>query len=291
MEIAIVGSGYVGLVTGVCFASVGNIVHCIDINTNTINMLQQGHIHIYEPQLEELLQSNIKEQRLFFSTKLSDSIHNVDCIFICVGTPTREDGSCNVDYVYAVAEEIAQTVVKDMIVIVKSTVPVGTTSKVQKIIDEGIRKRGCSCVVECVSNPEFLKEGSAIEDFKRPDRIIVGLDSNKSKRFFEELYAPFSRSKNKLLFMSVRSAEMSKYTANAMLAMKISFINEMATLCEKNGADISEVRAGIGSDSRIGYHFIYPGLGYGGSCFPKDVKALLSQGNDYGLTMDMLAAT
>lgn len=291
MEIAIVGSGYVGLVTGACFASVGNIVHCIDVNADTIAMLREGRVHIYEPQLEELVQSNIKEERLFFSTQLQDILHQVDCVFICVGTPTREDGSCNVDYVYAVAEEIAESVENDIIVIVKSTVPVGTTSQVDSIIRKGIKKRAVSCSVQCVSNPEFLKEGSAIEDFKRPDRIIVGTDSNDTREFFEELYAPFSRSKNKLLFMSVKSAEMSKYAANSMLATKISFINEMAMLCEKNGADISEVRVGIGSDSRIGYHFIYPGLGYGGSCFPKDVKALISQGNTYNLEMNMLCAT
>lgn len=288
MKIVIVGSGYVGLVTGACFASAGNVVHCVDINPETISKLKQGQVHIYEPQLEELLESNIKEGRLYFTTELKEVINEADCIFICVGTPTNQDGSCNVEYVYGVAKEIGESIGRDSIVVVKSTVPVGTTSVVRSIIEEEVKKRGFLYDIECVSNPEFLKEGSAVEDFKKPDRILIGTDSLKVQSFFEELYAPFSRSKNKLIFMRTRSAEMSKYTANAMLATKISFINEMAQLCEKNGADISEVRAGIGSDNRIGYHFIYPGLGYGGSCFPKDVKALIHQGKECNLNMDIL---
>lgn len=290
MRIGIVGTGYVGLVTGACFASVGNEVYCVDTNTETIAKLQQGIVPIYEPQLEGIVRTTYSDGLLHFTTDITEIVSHVDCIFICVGTPTGVDGACNTKYVEIVAQSIGEHLAKDMLVIVKSTVPVGTTKKVAKIIEQACIRRSVQYVVDCVFNPEFLKEGHAVEDFKKPDRIIIGTDTTTVCSFFEELYLPFNRNKSRLMFMSIPSAEMTKYASNAMLATKISFINEIARICEKTGADIAEVRNGMGADIRIGYHFIYPGVGYGGSCFPKDIRALMYTAKEHGVPTPILEA-
>jgi len=275
VKLTVVGSGYVGLVTGTCFADMGNNVICADNDIKKIEMLKNGQIPIWEPGLEELVKQNVAEGRLSFTTNIEKAVKNSLICFIAVGTPPDEDGSADLQYVLAVAKDIATYMNDYKIIVDKSTVPVGTADKVKKEIQNILDKRNVSIDFDVISNPEFLKEGAAIEDFMKPDRVVIGADNSRVKEYMHELYAPFCRTHEKLIIMSVRSAEMTKYAANAMLATKISFMNEMAKLCELMGADIGEVRHGIGSDSRIGYKFIYPGVGYGGSCFPKDVKALI----------------
>jgi len=283
MDICIIGTGYVGLVSAACFAETGNNVWCIDKNRKIIDSLKKGEIPIYEPGLKPLVHSNVAEGRLNFSTNLKDGINNSFFLFNCVGTPSKEDGSCDLSYIYDVANSIGMLIDDYKIIINKSTVPVGTADDVHNIIQKKIKEREVDVEFDVVSNPEFLKEGDAVNDFMKPDRIIFGTPNVRTTKLLEMLYGPFAQNRDKIITMSVRSAEMTKYAANCMLATKISFINEIATICENVGADVGDVRIGIGSDHRIGYHFIYPGLGYGGSCFPKDVKALVStaQQNDY----------
>jgi UDPglucose 6-dehydrogenase len=276
MNVAIVGTGYVGLVTAACFAEMGNHVCCIDVNDAIISELKQGNIHIYEPGLEELVKRNMEGGRLHFTTKLTEGIENALFVFNCVGTPSNTDGSCNLTYIHQVAAQIGDILSEYKVIVNKSTVPVGTADQVRHIIFKGLSERNVNVEFDVVSNPEFLKEGDAVNDFMKPDRIIVGTDNIRTAKLLETLYAPFARSRDKLIIMSARSAELTKYAANCMLATKISFINEIANICESVGADVRDVRIGIGADHRIGYHFIYPGMGYGGSCFPKDVKALIT---------------
>ncbi|WP_029895232.1 UDP-glucose dehydrogenase family protein [Desulfohalovibrio reitneri] len=282
MNVCIVGTGYVGLVSAACFAEMGNDVVCVDVNPQVVDMLNQGRIHIYEPGLEELVSRNAAEGRLRFTTDLARGLEDALCVFITVGTPAKPDGSCDLVYVNQVAAQIGRAMAEYKIIVDKSTVPVGTADQVREIVKEELEKRGADISFDVVSNPEFLKEGDAVNDFMKPDRVIVGCDSEKAARHLELLYAPYARSRDKLIVMGIRSAEMTKYAANCLLATKISFINEVANICEKVGADVREVRVGIGSDHRIGYHFIYPGVGYGGSCFPKDVKALINTANESG---------
>jgi len=290
MKLAVIGTGYVGLVTGTCFAEMGNNVICVDNNKSKIDGLNKGKIPIWEPGLEDMVHRNVEGSRLAFTTNTKEAVENSDICFIAVGTPPDEDGSADLQYVLAVAKDIASYMNGYKIIVDKSTVPVGTADKVKKTIKEVLNQRGVKHKFDVVSNPEFLKEGDAINDSMKPDRVVVGTDSNKCAGIMRELYKPFARSHEKLIIMSVRSAEMTKYTANAMLATKISFMNDIANLCELNGSDISEVRHGIGSDSRIGYKFIYPGVGYGGSCFPKDVKALIKMADDTGTKTRVLQA-
>ena len=283
MDICIVGTGYVGLVAAACFAEMGNHVTCIDKNSIIVDSLSAGKIHIYEPGLDTLVKRNHDEGRLSFSTELSQGLSNALFVFNCVGTPPNPDGSCDLSYVEQVAKEIGSIIEDYKIVINKSTVPVGTADLVKSIIQKELETRDCSIQFDVVSNPEFLKEGDAVNDFMKPDRVIVGTDDVRTAKLLETLYSPFARSREKMIIMSIRSAEMTKYAANCMLATKISFMNEIANICERVGADVKDVRVGIGSDHRIGYSFIYPGVGYGGSCFPKDVKALIHTAveNDY----------
>lgn len=285
MKITIVGTGYVGLVTGACLAETGACVRCIDIDTKKITDLNNGFLPIYEPGLEPIVKRNIKNGRLSFSTSLGKVVNDSDVIFIAVGTPPDEDGSADLKYVIGVAEEIGRHLQKYTVVVTKSTVPVGTAQKVFKAIKSEITKKGLDFNFDVASNPEFLKEGNAVEDFMKPDRIVVGVGTKKAEQVLRRLYKPFVLNNHPLIFMDIASAEMTKYTANAMLATKISFINDIANLCELVGADIQAVRNGIGTDSRIGNKFLYPGVGYGGSCFPKDVKALIKTGldNNHGL--------
>ena len=290
MHICTIGSGYVGLVSAACFAEMGNKVTCVDVNPDVVRSLGAGQVHIYEPGLDELVMRNHQEGRLEFTTDLSQGMRDADFIFITVGTPSRDDGSCDLSYVEDAARAIGRNLQKPVIVVDKSTVPVGTADMVDCLICEELKKRGEDIAFEVVSNPEFLKEGDAVSDFMKPDRVIVGTSSLHAAEMLHELYAPFARSREKMLVLSVRSAEMAKYAANCMLATKISFINEMARICEEVGADIREVRVGIGSDHRIGYHFIYPGVGYGGSCFPKDVKALIHTARQAGVRPRLLEA-
>jgi len=290
MDICIVGTGYVGLVTAACFAETGNNVICVDINVDIIKKLKQGQVHIFEPGLEDLIQRNLEQGRLQFTTDIKEGIAKGLFIFICVGTPPKEDGSCDMRYVEGVARDIGRYINEYRIVVNKSTVPVGTADRVRAIILEELKRRGVDVEFDVVSNPEFLKEGDAVSDFMKPDRIIVGTDNVRTAELLKALYAPFARSREKLIVMSIRSAEMTKYAANAMLATKISFINEIANICEQVGADVSDVRLGIGADHRIGYHFIYPGVGYGGSCFPKDVKALISTAKQMGYDPKLLSS-
>ncbi len=290
MRLCIVGTGYVGLVSAACFAEMGNTVHCVDANPAIVKQLEAGHVHIFEPGLDELVKRNAAEGRLSFTTCLADGLRGAECVFICVGTPPWSDGSCDLRYVEQVAREIGSHLASPLIIVDKSTVPVGTADRVHALVSAELNRRGESIPFDVVSNPEFLKEGDAVNDFMKPDRIIVGTNSERAAAIMRELYAPFARSREKLIVMSPRSAEMTKYAANGMLATKISFINGIATLCEKVGADVRDVRNGIGSDSRIGYHFIYPGLGYGGSCFPKDVKALIHTARTYGMEPALLNA-
>jgi UDPglucose 6-dehydrogenase len=290
MKLAVVGSGYVGLVTGACFAEMGNEVICVDNNKEKIRMLLDGVIPIYEPGLDDLVKRNSAEGRLSFTTDIKTAVEQSQIIFIAVGTPPDEDGSADLQYVLAVATDIARYMNDYKIVVDKSTVPVGTADLVRKEMQAILDSRGSQLAFDVVSNPEFLKEGAAIDDFMKPDRVVVGVESETAGEVMRELYIPFNMNSDRVIVMSVRSAEMTKYAANAMLATKISFMNEVALLCEKLGADVAEVRHGIGSDSRIGYKFIYPGVGYGGSCFPKDVKALIHMARKAGVEPKVMAA-
>lgn len=290
MKITIFGSGYVGLVTGTCLAEVGNEVLCVDTNEQKITLLKQGKVPIYEPGLNALVQKNIEGKRLSFTTDVVQGVAHGLFQFIAVGTPPDEDGSADLQYVVAVAHSIGEHMENYRIIVNKSTVPVGTADKVRKAICEALERRGRKLEIDVVSNPEFLKEGAAIEDFMKPDRIIVGTDNPRTTELLRVLYAPFNRNHDRLVAMDVRSAELTKYAANAILATKISFMNELANLAERIGADIEQVRLGIGSDPRIGYHFIYPGCGYGGSCFPKDVKALEYIAREVGYNAELLCA-
>lgn len=282
MNVCIVGTGYVGLVSAACFAEMGNNIFCVDVNPKVVETLESGKVHIYEPGLEDLVKRNTEQGRLHFTTNLAEGIAKAQVVFITVGTPCGDDGTCDLKYVDAVAREVGALMTSPKIVVDKSTVPVGTADRVRSIIGEELAKRGEDIHFDVVSNPEFLKEGDAVNDFMKPDRVIVGTEDEESAEILRTLYSPFARSREKLIVMGVRSAEMTKYAANCMLATKISFINEVANICERVGANVSEVRAGIGSDSRIGYSFIYPGVGYGGSCFPKDVKALIGTAKESG---------
>ncbi|MBW6389614.1 MULTISPECIES: UDP-glucose dehydrogenase family protein [Halomonadaceae] len=290
MRITIFGSGYVGLVTGACLADVGHRVMCVDIDEDKVARLNAGEVPIYEPGLEELIRKNKSAGRLEFTTDAAQAVEFGLLQFIAVGTPSDEDGSADLKYVLKVAETIGQHMNDYKIVVDKSTVPVGTASKVERTVAAELEKRGLELAFDVCSNPEFLKEGAAIEDFSRGSRIIVGTDSERVKKAMQECYGPYNRQRDKLMFMGVRSAELTKYAANAMLATKISFINEIANLAERLGADVEEVRHGIGSDPRIGYSFIYPGCGYGGSCFPKDVKALAHTAEEIGHPAEMIKA-
>ena len=288
MNISIVGTGYVGLVSGACFAELGATVRCIDTNTEKIDGLNNGIMPIYEPGLEDLVKRNVKAGRLFFSTDLTESLNDVEMLFIAVGTPPGEDGSADLSHVLAVARKIGENLEKYLLVVTKSTVPVGSSRLVKKTIEEELQKRGRQVEFDVASNPEFLKEGAAIDDFMKPDRVVVGVESERARELMTKLYAPMLLSNFRVIFMDIPSAEMTKYAANAMLATRISFINEIANLCEKVGADVSMVRKGIGTDSRIGSKFLYPGPGFGGSCFPKDVKALIRTGKDHGAPLTLL---
>ena len=275
MKVSIVGTGYVGLVTGTCFSETGLTVTCVDIDKEKVDGLKKGKLPIYEPGLETMIKRNVEKGRLFFTTSLKESLEDAVAVFIAVGTPPDEDGSADLKHVLAVGRKIGQLIDHYMVIVTKSTVPVGTAEKVRQIIREEITKRGADIDFDMASNPEFLKEGAAVQDFLRPDRIVIGVDSEKAKKTMERLYKPFVLNNHPIYFMNIPSSELTKYTANSMLATKISFMNDIANLCEILGADINMVRKGIGSDSRIGNKFIYPGAGYGGSCFPKDVQALI----------------
>jgi len=291
MKITVIGTGYVGLVSGTCFAEMGNKVTCIDVDTKKIKKLEEGIIPIYEPGLEAMVKRNYERNTLKFSTKLSEHLDTCDIAFIAVGTPMGDDGSADLKYVLQVAKEIGQHMTTPLIVVDKSTVPVGTADKVRATITAELENRGVTIDFDVVSNPEFLKEGDAISDFMKPDRVVIGADRDDTAETMRSLYSPFFRSGSaRLIVMDVRSAEMTKYVANAMLATKISFMNEVSNICELVGADVNDVRIGIGSDSRIGYSFIYPGAGYGGSCFPKDVKALHRTANQYGFNAELIGA-
>ena len=290
MKIAVVGTGYVGLVTGTCFAEVGIDVVCIDIDQKKIDNLHKGILPIYEPGLEEMVARNVKSGRLNFSTSLAESIKGADVAFIAVGTPPGEDGSADLKYVLAVARGMGENMDNYTVVVTKSTVPVGTAAKVRAEIEQALAKRGARVEFDVASNPEFLKEGAAIDDFLKPDRIVVGVSSDRAEETMRRLYKPFLLNGHPIIFMDIPSAEMTKYAANSMLATKISFMNDIANLCEIMGADVNKVRQGIGSDVRIGHRFIYPGIGYGGSCFPKDVKALIKTAQENGYQMQVLQA-
>ncbi|MEA2061259.1 MAG: UDP-glucose/GDP-mannose dehydrogenase family protein [Thermodesulfobacteriota bacterium] len=290
MKITMIGTGYVGLVSGACFSEMGSTVTCVDVDEKKIENLKQGILPIYEPGLEAMVQQNHKDGLLHFSTSLARAMEDSSLYFIAVGTPPREDGSADLQYVLSVAAEIGRNLADYAVIVDKSTVPVGTADKVRETIQAELDSRGVDIDFDVVSNPEFLKEGAALGDFLKPDRIIVGADTKKARTVMKRVYAPFSRNRDKIIFMSVRDAEMTKYTANSMLAAKISFMNEIANICECLGVDVENVRKGIGSDSRIGYSFIYPGCGYGGSCFPKDVKALIRSSLDCGVEPELLLA-
>jgi len=288
MKLTIIGTGYVGLVTGACFAEMGSKVTCVDVDKEKIENLTKGILPIYEPGLENLVNQNFKEGTLEFSTNFKQSSNDSNVFFIAVGTPPGEDGSADLQYVLQVAKEIGQNITEYSVIVDKSTVPVGTADKVKTAIKTELLKRNLAIEFDVVSNPEFLKEGAAVNDFLKPDRIIVGADTQRAIQVMKRLYAPFSRNREKVILMNVRDAEMTKYAANSMLATKISFMNEISNICERLGVDVENVRKGIGSDSRIGYSFIYPGCGYGGSCFPKDVKALIKTSQDQGFEPDLL---
>ena len=274
MKIAVIGTGYVGLVSGTCFAEVGNTVTCVDVNAKKIENLKKGIIPIYEPGLEAMVLNNIANKNLFFTTDIAQAIKQVEVVFIAVGTPMGEDGSADLQYVLSVAQSIGEAMEQHLIIVNKSTVPVGTADKIKDVIASTLKKRGANIAFDIVSNPEFLKEGKAIQDFMKPDRVVIGAESSYAFEKMKALYSSFFLQHERFITMDIRSAEMTKYAANAMLATKISFMNEIANICERVGADVNKVRLGIGSDTRIGYSFIYPGCGYGGSCFPKDVLAL-----------------
>lgn len=288
MNIAIVGTGYVGLVSGTCFAEMGNTVTCVDVNEEKIQNLQEGIMPIYEPGLKEMVLQNQEDGRLKFSTSLASCIDAVDVVFSAVGTPPDEDGSADLRYVLEVAREFGRHIKKYTLLITKSTVPVGTWAKVKKAVQEELDKRGVSVPFGVASNPEFLKEGTAIEDFMRPDRVVVGVEDDKAAALMRQLYRPFSMISDRVQICDIPSAEMIKYASNSMLATRISFMNDIANLCELVGADVEAVRRGMGADDRIGSKFLYPGCGYGGSCFPKDVKALIRSGAELGYRMSIL---
>lgn len=290
MKITIVGTGYVGLVTGTCFAEVGINVVCVDIDQKKIDNLKKGISPIYEPGLDVMIERNVEKGRLLFTTDLPSCVNDTDVIFIAVGTPPDEDGSADLQYVLDVARTVGKNMTKHVMVVTKSTVPVGTAKKVREVIQEELDKRGLNIEFDVASNPEFLKEGDAINDFMKPDRIVVGIESSVAEDIMSKLYKPFTLNGHPVIFMDVPSAEMTKYAANSMLATKISFMNDIANLCEIVGADVNMVRKGIGSDTRIGNKFIYPGIGYGGSCFPKDVKALIKTADKLGYPMRVLKA-
>lgn len=290
MNIAIVGTGYVGLVSGACFAEVGINVTCVDIDKQKIDNLKNGIIPIYEPGLDELVSRNVKENRLKFTTDLASCIDAVDVVFSAVGTPPDEDGSADLKYVLEVARTFGRHINKYAILVTKSTVPVGTSKKIKAVIEEELQKRGENIPFEVASNPEFLKEGAAIKDFMSPDRVVIGVESERSRKVMERLYRPFLLNNFRVIFMDIASAEMTKYAANSMLATRISFMNDIANLCELVGADVNMVRKGIGTDARIGNKFLYAGCGYGGSCFPKDVKALIHTGKENGYHMRVIEA-
>lgn len=285
MKITVIGTGYVGLVAGTCFADMGNDVICVDNNLEKLKKLEQGIIPIYEPGLEELVKSNVNENRLTFSSDLDKAVKASEVCFIAVGTPQDEDGSADLQYVLGVAEQIGKAINGYKVIVDKSTVPVGTAEKVAEVIKKNLTS---SYDFDVVSNPEFLKQGNAVDDFLMPDRVVIGSNSEKATKIMQEIYSPFFRTGNRIIVMDVKSAEMTKYAANSFLATKISFINEIANLCEKVGADAEMVRVGISTDSRIGNKFLFPGLGYGGSCFPKDVKALIKTGEDFGCDMSII---
>ena len=290
MKIAIVGTGYVGLVSGTCFAEIGVNVTCVDTNKEKIESLQKGNIPIFENGLEEMVLRNMKAKRLKFTTSLESCLDEVEVIFSAVGTPPDEDGSADLKYVLEVARTIGRNMKQYKLVVTKSTVPVGTASKVRAVIQEELDKRGVTVDFDVASNPEFLKEGNAISDFMSPDRVVVGVESARAEKLMSKLYKPFLLNNFRVIFMDIPSAEMTKYAANSMLATRISFMNDIANLCEIVGADVNMVRSGIGSDTRIGRKFLYPGIGYGGSCFPKDVKALIKTAEQNGYTMRVLTA-
>lgn len=289
MKITVIGCGYVGLTAGTCFAEMGNSVVCVDVNQEKINKLNQNIIPIFEPGLENLVLKNT-HKTLFFNSNLKEAVKDSEIVFIAVGTPMQNDGDVELKYFYQAAKQIGQIIEKEIIVVNKSTVPVGTADKVKEIIQLELDKRKINVNFSVVSNPEFLKEGSAIADFMKPDRVVIGADSEKVFNKMEQLYSPFFRTHDRFIRMDIRSAEMTKYAANTMLATKISFINEIANICEKVGADVNKVRIGIGSDSRIGYKFLYPGAGYGGSCFPKDVKALHKIASNFGYETKLISS-
>ena len=290
MNIAIVGTGYVGLVSGACFAEMGIDVTCVDINPEKIKCLLNGEIPIYEPGLDDLVKRNVEAGRLHFTTDLTTCLDNVEVVFSAVGTPPDEDGSADLQYVLEVARTFGRNIKKYTILVTKSTVPVGTAKKVKAVIEEELTERGEQIDFEVASNTEFLKEGAAIKDFMSPDRVVVGVESDRAKKVMERLYRPFQMNNYRLYFMDIPSAEMTKYAANAMLATRISFMNDIANLCDLVGANVDMVRKGIGADTRIGSKFLYPGCGYGGSCFPKDVKALARTAREYGYTMGVIEA-
>ena len=282
MNVVVVGSGYVGLVSGTCFAEMGNKVTCVDIDEKKIQKLEEGIIPIYEPGLEAMVLKNVQKKNVFFTTNLEDALRDATIVFIAVGTPMEDDGAADLQYVLAVAKAIGEKMISKLIVVDKSTVPVGTADKVKATIQAALDKRNSDLAFDVVSNPEFLKEGAAIDDFMKPDRVVIGAESEYAFDKMKQLYSPFFRTHERFITMDIRSAEMTKYAANTMLATKISFMNEIANICEKVGADANKVRIGIGADKRIGYSFIYPGAGYGGSCFPKDVKALQKIAEEHG---------
>ncbi len=290
MNIAIVGTGYVGLVSGTCFADTGAIVTCVDVDEKKIERLQQGSITIFEPGLDEMVAKNVKAGRLKFINNLADVVNEQQIIFSAVGTPPDDDGSADLKYVLQVAKTIGENINKYLVVVTKSTVPVGTAKKVRDTIQAELDRRGVDVIFDVASNPEFLKEGNAIKDFMSPDRVVVGVESERAKNILTRLYKPFLINNFRVIFMDIPSAEMTKYAANSMLATRISFMNDIANMCEIVGADVNMVRAGIGSDTRIGRKFLYAGCGYGGSCFPKDVKALIKTADDNGYSMEVLKA-
>jgi len=290
MKIVVVGSGYVGLVTGACFAESGVNVTCVDVDLEKIEQLKKGTIPIYEPGLEGLIRRNVEKKRLFFTTDIKEGLEGSEVVFIAVGTPSDEDGSADLKNVLEVAEQIGSVLQNHIVVVTKSTVPVGTSEKIRKTIHDELKKRNVDIPFDMASNPEFLKEGAAVEDFLKPERIVIGIDNEQTGEIMMRLYSPFVLNNHPILFMDIASAEITKYAANAMLATRISFINEIANLCDILGADINHVRKGIGSDSRIGSKFIYPGTGYGGSCFPKDVKAIIKTGEDNGYQLNVIKA-
>lgn len=290
MNIAIIGTGYVGLVTGACFADTGTNVTCVDTNAQKIERLQKGEIPIYEPGIDELVIKNVKDERMKFTTSLPEILNDQQIVFSAVGTPPDEDGSADLKYVLQVAKTIGENLNHYLVVVTKSTVPVGTAKKVRDTIQAELDRRGVDVKFDVASNPEFLKEGSAVKDFMSPDRVVIGVESERAKKLLTKLYKPFMMNHFRIIFMNIPSAEMTKYAANSMLATRISFMNDIANLCELVGADVDMVRAGIGSDTRIGRKFLYAGCGYGGSCFPKDVKALIKTADDNHYSMDVLKA-